>query len=237
MPTDLATVAVILLFVAPGFVYYNARSNAERKAGERRAGMAAPPSWTSDPLRQIVDSIIASTLFSGLAVGCLLLIRWIISWFISDSTLPSPGSWIAQGWDYVPEHWQWVIVAAAAELGIALTLARLAGNVQGKLDYYAEELLAGPDTVRSRAVVRLRSGTIYSGIVPGRPKHGSVLGEELVLFSPIDVRTAGVIRRLHTDSITLARSEIASLTLAEGTSLRTRSRLYLYSETVSPPWS
>jgi hypothetical protein len=69
MPTNLATVAVILLFVAPGFVYYSARFNAERQASEQPGALAARPSWTSDPLRQIVDSIIASTLLSGAAVG------------------------------------------------------------------------------------------------------------------------------------------------------------------------
>jgi Family of unknown function (DUF6338) len=101
MPTNLVTVAVILLFVAPGFVYYNARSNAERRAGERSASGAATSSWTSDPLRQIVDSILASTLLSGAAVGSLLVIRWIISLFVLDPALPSPGAWITQGWDYV----------------------------------------------------------------------------------------------------------------------------------------
>jgi hypothetical protein len=236
MPTNLVAVAVILLFLAPGFVYYSARSNAERKAHQRRAGLAAPPSWTSDPLRQIVDSIVASTFFSGLAIGCLLIIRWFVSLFVADSSLPSPGAWISQGWDYVPEHWPWVVSVAAAELAISLTLARLAGNLQGKLDAFTDELVEEPDTARSRATVKLVSGTIYSGFVPGHPKASSVLGPELVLFAPIDIRTAKVIRRLNTDSITLATSEIASLAIAQGTPLRSGSRLYLYSEQVSPPW-
>jgi hypothetical protein len=84
MPTNLATVAVILLFVAPGFVYYSARFNAERQASEQPGALAARPSWTSDPLRQIVDSIIASTLLSGAAVGSLFFLPWIISWLIPD---------------------------------------------------------------------------------------------------------------------------------------------------------
>jgi hypothetical protein len=236
MPTNLVAVAVVLLFVAPGFAYYSARSNAERKANERRAGMTAPPKWTNDPMRQVIDSIVASTFFSGLAVGCVLFVRWVVSLFSSDTTLPSLGSWIANGWDYVPEHWPWLVAAAAAELVIALTFARLAGNVQGKLDVYTEELVEGPNTDQSLANVRLLSGTIYSGVVSGRPRHGTVLGEALVLFAPIDVRTSGVIRRLDSESITLARSEIASLTLAEGTSLPRGRQLFLYSEKVSPPW-
>jgi hypothetical protein len=240
MPTNLATVAVILLFVAPGFVYYSARSNTECRASQHRGGgmAAATPSWTSDPLRQIVDSIVASTLLSGAAVGSLLLLRWIVSLFISDSALPSLGAWIAEGRDYIPSHWQLIVAAAAAELFIALSLARLLGNLQGRLDYYSEELLPEhADAVLSQAVVRLRSGTMYSGVVPGRPKHGSVLGDELVLFAPIDVRTASAIRRLRSESITLARSEIASVTLADGPLVSNRSRLYLYSDAVPPPWS
>jgi hypothetical protein len=236
MPINLATVAVILLFVAPGFVYYGARSNAERQASGRRGGLAAIQSWTSDPMRQVVDSIIASTFLSGAAIGSLFLLRWIISWFVPDSILPSPGAWIAQGWHYVPDHWQWVVGAAAAEIGIALTLARFLGRVQGRADYYAEELVLEPSNIaRSHAVVRLRSGTIYSGVVPGRPQHGSVLGEELVLFAPINVQTSVGIRTLRSESIALPRSEIASFTLADGPSLRTR--LYLYSDAVPPPWS
>jgi Family of unknown function (DUF6338) len=173
MPTNLATIAVILLFVAPGFVYYGARSNAERQAREQRGGLSASPSWTNDPLRQIVDSIIVSTFLSGAAIGSLFFLRWIISWFISYSVFPSPEAWIAQGWDYVPDHWQLVVVAAAAELAIALTLARLLGNMQGRADVFAEELvLEQSDIARSHAVVQLRSGTIYSGVVPGRPRHG-----------------------------------------------------------------
>jgi Family of unknown function (DUF6338) len=175
MPTNLVTVAVILLFVAPGFVYYNARSNAERRAGERSASGAATSSWTSDPLRQIVDSILASTLLSGAAVGSLLVIRWIISLFVLDPALPSPGAWITQGWDYVRDYWQWVVGAAAAELALALTLARVVGSLQGRLDYYAEELLDRPDIVRTRALVQLTSGTIYSGVVPGRLRHGLIV--------------------------------------------------------------
>jgi hypothetical protein len=68
MPTNLATVAVILLFVAPGFVYYGVRFNAERQATDQPGALAARPSWTTDPMRHIVDSIIASTLLSGAAV-------------------------------------------------------------------------------------------------------------------------------------------------------------------------
>jgi hypothetical protein len=238
MPTNLATVAVILLFVAPGFVYYSARFNAERQASEQPGALAERPSWTSDPLRQIVDSIIASTLLSGAAVGSLLFLRWIISWLIPDLALPSPGAWIAQGWEYVPDHWQWVVAAAAAELGIALTLARLLGSMQGQADYYTEELLLQrSDIVRSHAVVQLRSGTIYSGVVPGRPRHKSMLGEELILFAPIDVRTSSGTRTLRSQSIALPKSEIASLTVTDGPSLLTKSRLYLYSDAVPPPWS
>ena len=84
MPTNLATIAVILLFIAPGFVYYSARFNAERQATDQPGALAARPSWTTDPLRQIIDSIIASTLLSGAAVGSLLLLRWVISWLIPD---------------------------------------------------------------------------------------------------------------------------------------------------------
>jgi hypothetical protein len=238
MPTNLATVAVILLFVAPGFVYYSARFNAERQLSDQPGATAARPSWTTDPLRQIVDSIIASTVLSGAAVGSLLLLRWIISWLLPDLALPSPGAWIAQGWEYVPDHWQWVVAAGAAELGIALSLARLVGNMQGKADYYTEELLLQrSDIPRSHAVVQLRSGTIYSGVLPGRPRHGLNLTEELVLFAPIDVRTSSGTRTLRSQSIALPRSEISSLTVTHGSSYLPKSRLYLYSDAMPPLWS
>jgi hypothetical protein len=186
-----------------------ARFNAERQATDQPGALAARPSWTTDPLRQIIDSIIASTLLSGAAVGSLLFFRWVISWLIPDLALPSPGAWISQGWAYVPDHWQWVVAAAAAELGIALTLARLLGRMQGKADYYTEELLLQrSDVVRSHAKVQLKSGTIYSGVVPGRPRHGSMLGEELILFAPIEVRTSSGTRTLRSESIALPRSEV-----------------------------
>lgn len=147
----------------------------------RRARIQAR-SVLRDPLEVAAEIVAASAIVSGLAVGVLMLFQlflhwlegWAGSWLASvfgqfdipASLLPSPRDWLARGPDYVADHWQLVVGAINATFVVALMLGHFLGTQRGKSAVYAEELLRQQQLLsaaRSRAVVRLKSGAMYSG--------------------------------------------------------------------------
>jgi hypothetical protein len=238
MPENLSGLVILLLAVAPGAVYQT------RKAKELRRRRFSTSTFRSDPVQVPVMMVLSGTLITGLAVALLvlfaLMLKWLDSLFdwisLTSPILPDPGHLMKDGMDYASDQWKVVIGSAAAALLIALLLARFLGAQQGRADAFAREdqrrveLLSAP---RSLAVVRLKSGTVYTGTLLHPPEEGSSLDEELILFAPIHVQTPAVTRMLQQgESMTLAGSEIASLTLTDGD----RHRLYLYSDAVAPTW-
>jgi hypothetical protein len=247
MPTDVGGLVVALLFFAPGVVYDRSRAH------ELRRAKLDASSFRSDPVEVTVMTLIASTFITSMALVLLWSFQWFLRWLedvagkwldssmfgpvnIPASILPSPDAWLAQGWDYVDNHLRLVGITTGVTFLLALVLARFLGAQRGRTIVFTQGSLREQElltAIRSRAVVRLKSGTIYSGILLHPPQEGSVLGDELILYAPIQVQTGGMKRMLQTGvSIALASSEIASLTLADGEN----DRLYLFSDAVPPTW-
>jgi Family of unknown function (DUF6338) len=259
MPANWEGLLLVLLLLPPGALYYFARARVLK-----REDMESPTDdGRLEVLVRMMFLGIVLELVSAMivALSVWVLLRFMVpqNWLASlqfETSLPDPEPLLDESWDsfqayvsgYTESHWVLVGIAAGAAYLLALLLGLFMGTARTQRTIDQEEIQREADEVsnaryqddannssndRSQVMIRLRNGTVYSGNLSGRPRRRPVLGKkELVLTAPIRVRAKGIDKKLPSESLAVATSEIASLSLVNGN----QNRLYLYSDTVPPPW-
>jgi hypothetical protein len=246
-----------LLLLPPGGLYYRTRAkvlrNAEMESPSTDKGLL-------DVLLRTMFLGFCLQLLAVILIGLLLWPLLSLAdredWLATvrfDTTLPTPEPMLSESlgdvrdyiFNYIESHWQLLVIAYGVAWLFANLLGWFMGRRRARKMIYQEEILRQADevsnaryqeelsTAQSQVMIRLRNGTVYSGNLPGGSGRQPVLGkEELVLRAPIKVRIKGIDRNLRSESLAVATSEIASLSLVDGK----HNRLYVFSDAVPGPW-
>jgi hypothetical protein len=155
--------------------------------GERRR-----PGWEESTARETGRIVLASVVFTGLALLILGVTR-----AIKPTWMPDPGAWLRQGNEYVQAQYRLVMRTLLIELGIAISFAVLANMVfrrasNGKLQrvsaWFKLFRVDRPNDAIPYARVQLKNGEVYGGYVLHYSEDLPLSDRELILGPPLKHR-------------------------------------------------
>jgi hypothetical protein len=246
-------VIIALLLLPPGTLYYSVRARTLKGRVLKSAEMESSSTDTGKDWLVLPRVMFLSICLELLAATIVVVVFWFLLWVADqqnwlasqrfDTSPPNPQRLLDESWDnargyasdYRESHWLLLSIAAVVAYSLALVLGWRMGRRGAKRTIYQEAILREAyeiSSARSHVMIRLKNGTVYSGNLSGGPRRQPILGkEELVLIAPIKVRIKGIDMNLSSESVAVATSEIASLSLVHGK----QKRLFLYSD-APPPW-
>ena len=176
VPTSWLAVALFFLLIAPGVFF-------EILSEKRRAG------FTESAFREISRIVLFSTVFTGVGVGVVALLR--TTWAPS---MPDPGMWLRHSTAYVHGHYRLVLRALLIEIGVAFAAVWLVHRALCRRsparirrtsawgEVFRKEL---PEGWEARARLRLEDGSVWIGTVAGFTADLATEGREIVLAPPL----------------------------------------------------
>jgi hypothetical protein len=182
VPGTWLSILFFFLFVAPGATY-------ELRSRRRRA------TYEESAFIEISRIVLASLIFSGLALAVLVVVRQI-----QPDWLPEPRRLLAQdGTDYFRRRYAlvlralgaWSAIACAVAWGTNALLEKKQGGATIKPESAWTQVLRRERPAGSLpyARVRLDNGVIYSGLVVKFSSDLEVEGREIVLAPPLASKT------------------------------------------------
>jgi hypothetical protein len=213
-PTSLGAVVIFVFFFVPGLAYQQRRRK-QAKRFDRQL-----PSFRDEPLGYLWRIVLASIVFTAMALAILYLIwRW------HPLLLPDPERLIEDR-QYRAKHAPLIAIASVAELGIALILTVIAAGIvhwrerrrikrQERRRERSELYLMKPLLPKPYVTVQTKSGMLYSGFLEEQSEDLSLAERELILTAPRAMRADYHSRTMDGwESVTVQTSEITAASLS-----------------------